>query len=213
MERPKRKAAGKKSRAAKPVAGSIGKEGGYRHDRHDRLARLVDRNYASLREIADREISARNLARSVSPTSLVAETVVRLMRQRNMPRTAPHLCGLSTILMGQTLADRARRARTIKRNPGHRPVPLPSDLQHDRRASLRMSPDPKAAVLRDQLLKALQELAAGHPREMEVITLRLILEMPMEKVARLVGISTRTAYRDLNEGLLLLKRRIGWGAD
>lgn len=210
MERPKRKAAGKKSRAAKPVAGSIGKDGG---DRHDRLARLVDRNYASLREIADREISARNLARSVSPTSLVAETVVRLMRQRNMPRTAPHLCGLSTILMGQTLADRARRARTIKRNPGHRPVPLPSDLQHDRRASLRMSPDPKAAVLREQLLKALQELAAGHPREMEVITLRLILEMPMEKVARLVGISTRTAYRDLNEGLLLLKRRIGWGAD
>lgn len=207
MLRSKGKIAKKKSRTGKAVAGSIGKDG------HDRLTRLVDRNYAALREIADREITARNLARSVSPTSLVAETVVRLMRQRKMPQTAPHLCGLSTILMGQALADRARRARTIKRNPGHKPVQLPSDLQHDRRASLRMSPDPKAAGLRDQLLKALQDLAAGHPREMEVITLRLILEMPMEKVARLVGISTRTAYRDLNEGLLLLKRQIGWGAD
>ena len=202
----------KKPAAARPkaVAGGVG---AVVKDSHDRLTRLVERNYAALRAIADREIAARNLARTVTPTSLVAEAVVRLMRQRKVPQTAPHLCGLSTILMGQALADRVRKSRARKRNGGQKPVPLPTDLQHDRRAALRMPQDPKAAVLRDRLLEALQRLAIGHPREMEVITLRLVLEMPMDNVAKLVGISMRTAYRDLNEGLVLLKRYIGWDRD
>jgi RNA polymerase sigma factor (sigma-70 family) len=212
METPRRKAAStpKKKAAAtreKAVTGTVAK------DSHDRLTRLVERNYAALRAIADREIAARNLARSVTPTSLVAEAVVRLMRQKAVPQTAPHLCGLSTILMGQALADRLRKTRARKRNGGRKPLPLPEDLQQDRRSSLRIPQDPKAAVLRERLLEALQRLATSHPREMEIITLRLVLEMPMEKSAKLVGISIRTAYRDLNEGLLLLKRNIGWDRD
>jgi RNA polymerase sigma factor (sigma-70 family) len=202
----------KKPAAARPeaVAGPVGKVA---QDSHDRLTGLVERNYAALRAIADREIAARNLARSVTPTSLVAEAVVRLMRQRQVPQTAPHLCGLSTILMGQALADRLRKTRARKRNGGRKPLPLPEDLQQDRRSSLRIPQDPKAAVVRERLLEALQRLAISHPREMEVLTLRLVLEMPMEKSAKLVGISIRTAYRDLNEGLLLLKRHIGWDRD
>lgn len=208
MERaPRTPRPGKPARSRKDVAGTIGKES------QDTLARLVERNYASLRTIADREIAARKLARSVTPTSLVAETVVRLMRQRKIPRTAPHLCGLSTILMGQALADRARKARARKRNDGRRPLPLPEDLHVDRRSSLRGGSDQKSALLRDRLLEALQSLAPKHPREMEVITLRLVLEMPMDRIAKLVGVSLRTAYRDLNEGLLLLKHEIGWDRD
>jgi RNA polymerase sigma factor (sigma-70 family) len=204
----RKKVARKKTPARKSaVAGSLGKQS------QDRLTRLVERNYAALRSIADREIAARNLARSVTPTSLVAEAVVRLMRQRNKPQTAPHLCGLSTILMGQALADRVRKSRARKRNGGRKPLPLPAELQDDRRASLRVPQDPRASLLRDRLLEALQELATSHPREMEVITLRLVLEMPMDKVSKLVGISLRTTYRDLNEGLLLLKRHIGWEQD
>lgn len=197
----------KVTRSRKATAGSIGVDG------HDRLGRLVERNYAELRAIADREIAARNLARTVTPTSLVAETVVRLMRQRKVPQTVTHLCGLSTILMGQALTDRVRKSRARKRNGGQKPLPLPEDLQDDRRSTLRSGRDPKAALLRDRLLDALQRLAAEHPREMEVITLRLVLEMPMDRVAKLVGVSIRTAYRDLNEGLMLLKRQLGWDRD
>lgn len=211
MDRVRRKATSRAKKETKPpsrprkeVAGTVGKES------HDRLTRLVERNYAALRAIADREIAARSLARTVTPTSLVAETVVRLMRQRKMPHTAPHLCGLSTILMGQALSDRMRKSRARKRNSGRKPLPLPDDLHDDRRTSLL---DSRGAMLRDRLLEALQRLANEHPREMEVITLRLVLEMPMERVATLVGVSLRTAYRDLNEGLLLLKRQIGWDQD
>ena len=109
-------------RTKKATAGSIGVDG------RDRLTRLVERNYAALRAIADREIAARNLARTVTPTSLVAETVVRLMRQRKVPHTVPHLCGLSTILMGQALTDRVRKSKARKRNGGRKPVALPEDL-------------------------------------------------------------------------------------
>ena len=55
------------------------------------LASLVERNYAALREIAAREIRSRRVCRSISPTSLVGETMVRLMLQRAIPESDTHL--------------------------------------------------------------------------------------------------------------------------
>lgn len=45
---------------------------------------------------------------------------------------------------------------------------------------------------------------------MELITLRLVLGMPMAKVAALAGMPERSAYRAMHEGLDLLKQELGW---
>lgn len=173
------------------------------------LASLVERNYRALREIAAREIRSRRASRSISPTSLVGETMVRLMRQRNLPRTDPHLCGLATILMVQALADRGRRSGRAKRTPGRSVLPIGQWVTEDRRR-----PDAGAARRREfrvRVLKAMKVLASAHPREMEVVSLRLVLEMPVARVAAMIGVSSRTVYRLLDEGLLRLKAHLDSG--
>lgn len=178
----------------------------------DRLTLLVERNYAELRSIAEREIVTRKLSRTITPSSLVAETVMRLMRQRELPKTAPQLCGLATILMVRALSDRARRSRAKKRSGPAKAIPLDEEIDGDRRTGAG-SRDEGMPLLHARLLAGLERLSKRYPREMEIITLRLVLGMPMAKVAVLAGVPERTAYRELNEGLEFLKQEMGWAED
>ena len=52
------------------------------------------------------------------------------------------------------------------------------------------------------------ELAAEHPREMEVVTLSAVAGIPMERIAELLSVSGATAYRLLDRGRLLLAQRL-----
>lgn len=178
-----------------------------------RIHALVERNYASLRRIASREIRASRLAGTITPTSLVAESVMRLMKQRKMPATDPHLCGLATVLMAQALSDRSKFRRARKRGGGAKPAALDPDLHVDRRTG-----SPRAATedlalrgraLRLELLQHMAELSRTHPRMMEIVTLNVVLDMPMAKVAAMLGISVRTAYRELDIGRRKLAESLG----
>lgn len=175
----------------------------------DRLTLLVERNYSELRSIAEREIVTRKLSRTITPSSLVAETVMRLMRQREMPRTSPQLCGLATILMVRALSDRARRSRAKKRSGPAKALQLDDQIDGDRRTGAG-GRDEALPLLHGRLLAGLERLSKRHPREMELITLRLVLGMPMAKVAALAGMPERSAYRAMHEGLDLLKQELGW---
>jgi DNA-directed RNA polymerase specialized sigma24 family protein len=175
------------------------------------LHALVNRNYPRLREIAVRELRSRRMARTCSPTSLVAESVVRLMRQRNLPTGKEHLCGLATILMAQALSDRAKLRRATKRGGRSRTLTIDAELTADRRRDRRTSvedhaafPDATAAVLGH-----MAQLSAVHPRMMEVLALHTLLEMPMPRVAEVLRISQRTAYRELGEARRRLASRLG----
>lgn len=177
-----------------------------------RLTALVERNYDALRGIAQREITARKLARTITPTSLVAETVMRLMRQQTLPRSTPQLCGLATILMTRALGDRSRRSRARKRGSARKPVELIEEIDRDGRIDAR-SLTPAAKPLQERLLASLEKLSKKHPREMEIITLRLVLGLPMKRVSELLSVPERTAYRELNEGIEILKHDIGWSGE
>lgn len=173
------------------------------------LTSLVERNYRALREIAAREIRSRRGERSISPTSLVGETMVRLLRQRSLPQTDPHLCGLATILMAQALADRSRRRRRIKRTPGSSVVAIGDWVAED----LRRPDASRRREFRARTLRAMKVLSMNFPREMEVVSLRLILEMPVERVAAMLGVSVRTVYRNLDAGLQQLKTQLDSGEE
>ncbi|MDI9404460.1 MAG: ECF-type sigma factor [Limnohabitans sp.] len=174
---------------------------------------LVERNYASLRKIAQRSISVARAADTISPTSLVAESVIRLMKQRSLPTNSPHLCGLATILMAQAIADRTKLRRAQKRGRGQKPLPIPGDVVVDHRrgrtsASGSASNERTGTISTAEILRHLEVLGASIPRTMEVVTLHLVLGIPLERVAEMLSISERTAYRELLNGRERLAQRL-----
>ncbi|MFZ4750465.1 MAG: ECF-type sigma factor [Phycisphaerales bacterium] len=167
----------------------------------DAMRALVERNYATLRDIARRKLRRSPMSRTMSPTSLVAEGIVRLMKQRTLPASAPHLSGLATILMAQALSDRAKIRRATKRNSGVQLLPIGTDVPLDRR--LGRSGETVAArpeVRRQELVAQMELIGREHPRRMEVVTLHLVLGIPLAEVARMLTISERTAFRELAAG-------------
>lgn len=186
-----------------------------RRTKHAALHALVAANYALLREIAAREIRASRLARSITPSSLVAESVVRLMKQRTPPRTGPRLCGLATVLMAHALSDRAKLRRAAKRGAGRRPGRIEGDVARDRRTRQEESRADilaEAAAMRAELLAHMEALAQVRPRMVEIVTLHVVIGIPMDRVAAMVGASERTAFRELREGREVLARRMGMEA-
>jgi len=183
------------------AAKSVPSDGGLTH--------LIERNYASLRTIARREIVQRKLQRTTTPTSLVAETVMRLMRQRQAPQSNSQLCGLATILMTRALADRSRRSRARKRGSARKAMELDESIERDLRTDAAAPKARAPQALQSRVLNCLQSLSREHPREMETITLHLVLGFSVEKVAKLMGVSRRTAYRSLAVGLETLREEVG----
>lgn len=175
----------------------------------DGLTTLIERNYPSLRTIARREITQRKLQRTTTPTSLVAETVMRLMRQRKAPESNTQLCGLATILMTRALADRTRRAGARKRGASRKAVALDNDISHDLRHAKGSAAPESPRLLQTRVLSCLEAMSRDHPRETEIITLHLVLGVSVEKAATLMGISRRTAYRALEDGLAKLRGEVG----
>jgi RNA polymerase sigma factor (sigma-70 family) len=176
------------------------------------FAKLVEQHYASLRRIAARAIRNRTHPERMSPTSLVAETVLRLMQQREKPKSEDHLRGLATVFMTRVLADASRTRMAQRRGGGKatRSMQDPTveiDLSLHARQAGERTPI-RSLVDRDELLRAMEEIAHEHPRPMEIVTLHLVADIPLARVATLVGVSERTAYRDLEEGRRALAQRL-----
>lgn len=173
------------------------------------FARLVADHYPELREIADRALRAEQAAAgrppaAMDPTSLITETVIRLLHQRELPREGAHLRGLASMFMTRVIADR-RRAMLAKGRDARRTGPL--DTQAEGIAA-DDAPEPEEREGLVLLERAMVELAAEHPREMEVVTLSAVAGIPMERIAELLSVSGATAYRLLDRGRLLLAQRL-----
>jgi RNA polymerase sigma factor (TIGR02999 family) len=131
---------------------------------------------------------------TLQPTALVHEVWLRLVadQSRNsQPGTIPkfenrgHFFGAAAEAMRRILIERARQKRAVRHGGGQQRVRLEEiDL-------------PTAGGDNDdQLLavnEALDELAAQHPVEAQVVKLRYFVGMTNEQAADALGISTRTA--------------------
>jgi RNA polymerase sigma factor (sigma-70 family) len=182
------------------------------------FAQLVEQHYSALRRIAERSIRARSYPASMSPTSLVAESVMRLLQQRERPMGEAHLRGLATVFMARVLADSAKSRMRQKRGGGlqRRSLADPSvsiELgTHARACAGSGTPADGTAIDRDELLGAMERVAEVMPRAMEIVTLHLVADIPLARTAELVGVSERTAYRDLQEGRKALADELRRGA-
>jgi RNA polymerase sigma factor (TIGR02999 family) len=173
------------------------------------FAALITAHYDSLRQVAERTLRAEHEtvglgAAALGPTSLVTEAVIRLMHQRELPRTKSHLRGLASVFMTRVIADRRRRRLAGKR---------------DARITERLDTEAEGALVggadrpgdRDELVRleeAMIEIAARHPRQVEVVTLHSVAGIPLERVAEMLGVSPATAQRDFASGRARLARAV-----
>jgi RNA polymerase sigma factor (TIGR02999 family) len=180
-------------------------------ERRRAFAELVSQHYEQLKDIAQRTLRAEHEtagfgAAALAPTSLVTETVIRLMDQRDLPANDSHLRGLASVFMTRVIADRRRNRLAAKRD-----VRLTQRLDTQAEDELHDTPPDGAGTPRadlELLERAMIEQAATHPRQMEVVTLHSVAGIPMDRVAAMVGISPTTAHRDFAEGRALLARRL-----
>lgn len=178
------------------------------------LATLLEANYAVLRRIAARGIRNATRPDPVSPTSLVAECMVRLLQQRVQPVSESHLRGLTAIFVARVLTDQARARMRRKRGSGSAVRSL-DDPSVNAAVEALASADQSSAACeaahsseRFAMLDAMERLSESMPRQMEVVTLHLVADIPIARVATLVGVSERTAYRNLEEGRAALAQAL-----
>jgi len=180
-------------------------------ERRRAFAELVSQHYAQLKDIAQRTLRAEHEtagfgAAALAPTSLVTETVIRLMDQRELPATDSHLRGLASVFMTRVIADRRRNRLAAKRD-----VRLTQRLDTQAEDELHDPPPDGTGTPRadlELLERAMIDQAATHPRQMEVVTLHSVAGIAMDRVAAMVGISLATAHRDFADGRALLARRL-----
>lgn len=174
---------------------------------------IVEQHYLTLRRLAARALRDRSHLERMSPTSLVAECMVRMMAQRDKPLSESHLRGLATVFMARILSDSARSRLRAKRGRGKTPRAMGLDeWDVPDMGSVTGAPaavKSEAAEMREALLDAMQLLADTMPRQMEVVTLHMVAGIPLARVAELVGVSERTAHRDLEAGKAALQQGLG----
>jgi RNA polymerase sigma factor (TIGR02999 family) len=123
---------------------------------------------------------------------------VRLLGQEQTPwcQNRSHFFGIAAQLMRQILVDHARRRQTAKRHVGTVPLEDAIHLPDGRIADL---------LLLDESLKALEEVDA---RKCKAAELHYFGGLPVEEIAEVQQVSSKTVRRDLAFAEAWLQRRI-----
>ncbi len=150
----------------------------------DRVYALL---YAELRQVAVALIRRQYRGQTMSPTSLVSETWIRLSGAELGARDKSHLVTLIVRAMRFVLVDQARRIRAGKRGEGVQVMSLEDsvDVGEDDRFEQFLVLD-----------KALTGLAEVDPRMARVVEMRYFGGMTLPEIAEALGITERTAGRD-----------------
>src|SRR4029078_5835207 len=123
----------------------------------DADGRLLERVYATLRNIASAQLRGERAGHTLEPTALVHEAYLRLLGQREVDwRDRAHFFGLAAVTMRRILVDYARRRKAKRRAPARRPP-------------LTLSTGSDEAVDLLDLDRALDAFAARFPRQAKVV--------------------------------------------
>jgi RNA polymerase sigma factor (TIGR02999 family) len=171
------------------------------HSAGDRSAldALLPHIYGQLREQAQRALRRERPDHTLSPTALVNETYLKLVRlDRVVWKDRAHFFGACANEMRRILVSHARQRRAGKRGAGADHVPLENALD--------------AAVSRpDELValdEALERLRALDERQVRIVECRFFAGMSIEETAAALGISPATAKRDWTAARAWLNREL-----
>lgn len=166
---------------------------------------LTRRFYGELREIAERLFAAESTGHTLQPTAVVHEACLRMMTSSppapaeatEAPQRADRLA-LGARVLKQVLIDHHRGRSAQKRGGGAARVELELDVRDE----------PRTLVDVEAVHAALARLEELHPRQAEVVTLRIFGGLTMEQVAATLETSKRTVEGDWTVARAWLRREL-----
>jgi RNA polymerase sigma factor (TIGR02999 family) len=160
---------------------------------------LTSRFYDELHRIAERLFAGERRGHTLQPTALVNEACVRLMTSSRLPELPrEQRLALAARVLRQVLMDHARSKGAAKRGSSSQRVELDRELQTAERTEVDL----------EAIQGALERLSALHPRQAEVVTLRIFGGLDMDQVASIVGASKRTVEGDWTVARAWLRREL-----
>jgi RNA polymerase sigma-70 factor, ECF subfamily len=150
------------------------------------MHRIVPLVYEHLRAIAARKLRGESGPRTLQPTALVHEALMKLLRRGGTDaEDRKHFVSIACRAMRQVLIDDARRRAAAKR-PGGREQVTFRDLDHA--AEVGLSADDLLAL--DEALDGLEA------RQRQIVECRFFGGMEEREIAEALGITERTVRRD-----------------
>lgn len=154
--------------------------------------------YAELRRIAHRQLRDQGAQRTLNTTGLVHEAFIRLAGHEGQVKDRGHFFALAARVMRQVVVDFARERLSQKRGGGDRGMPLEGvDVAEQRQAEELLAID-----------AALNQLAAEHPRQAQVVECRYFAGLTEPETAEALGIGERSVQRDWQVAREWLRQRL-----
>lgn len=153
------------------------------------LNEVARRVHGDLMRMANKMMRGRYGGRrlTLEPTSLVNETFVKLLQQRNEYKNREHFFAIATKAMLRALLDYHKARARAKRGPDQVRVSLSGV---ERRGAV------EAATEVPELVEALERLEVLDARAARVFKLRALWGMNGQEVADVLGVSRSTIDRD-----------------
>lgn len=168
----------------------------------DAWSGMTDTLYAELRDVAAAMMRRERGDHTLQPTAVTNEACLRLAR-RGMPELPrEQQLAVASRVLGQVLIDHARRNTADKRGGGERALRIHLDQVTAPEES------PEAGVEYEAVHEALGRLRVLHPRQAEVVTLRVMGGLTMPQICGVLGVSLRTVEGDWAVARAWLRRAL-----
>jgi RNA polymerase sigma factor (TIGR02999 family) len=167
------------------------------------LESLVPVVYNELRQVARRQLRRESPDHTLSPTALVHEAYLRLVRQHHVEiMDRDGLLAVAGVTMRRVLVDHARSKTRRKRGGDARParlewgddLPLLNDVEADEVLAIDV---------------ALERLAVLDDRARRVVECRVFAGLTLEETAAALGISSKSVQRTWATARAWLRKEIG----
>jgi RNA polymerase sigma factor (TIGR02999 family) len=145
---------------------------------------LYGKVYGELRALAASYFKGR-AQNTLQPTALVNEAFLRLAKHDGEIRDRAHFFAVAATAMRQTLIDRARSRKALKRGGPEK-----------ERVTLSGIPAPDGGIDLIVLDDLLTRLAALDERQARLVELRFFAGLTEEEAAETLGVSLRTVQKD-----------------
>ena len=155
--------------------------------------------YAELRALAARYMHGERQNHTLQPTALVHEAYLKLVGHTRVDwQGRAHFLAIAAQAMRQILVDHARRHRAAKRGGNRHRIALDDNLV------VESSRDVDLLGLEDALTK----LTKLDPRQAQMIELRFFAGLSIAEVAKVIGMSKRSAEREWTMVRAWLRREL-----
>lgn len=158
--------------------------------------------YAAVRDVAARMMRHERAGHTLQPTAVANEACLRMLRHPVPSIPREQQLAIAGRVLRQVLIDHARAHNAAKRGGGAATGPIRLELDES------LVHRDAAPVDVDSIHQALERLAERHPRQAEVLSLRIFAGLDVAQIAVVLGCSRRTVESDWTVARAWMRREL-----